>query len=229
MNKVAMFVPIAWAALSVVGFAKGEEARREGGREREVEAVKVVNSPSRPVPTQAQGTTTVAGDVNATLVGTPTVNVGALPSVTGSVTLDNTATHPVIVQKRDEPARQPFQHEAFFEITSPGFGNSDTFQVPSNKQLVLEYASFSSNIATGANQIVAFSITNTGGGQPGLFRFLPQASINSAVNSTSFIAERLVRIYCDQNTSVTVGVIRNTSNGSDAVGYTLSGYLVDVP
>src|SRR5262245_2747118 len=127
-----------------------------------VKDVIVANTAAHPIPTTVQGV--VAGSVEVT--NTPTVNVGSLPTVR--------------VQGRDEPARQPFQRFGSFEIQDPAFGGSDSFTVPNGKRLVLEYASIRSNILTGGNKIVSFSISNQGGGSIGGLGFVPQVTINSA-------------------------------------------------
>jgi len=177
-----------------------------------VKDVIVANTAAHPIPTTVQGV--VAGSVEVT--NTPSVNVASLPTV--------------LVQSRDEPARQPFQHFGSFQIQDPAFGGSDSFTVPNGKRLVLEYAAIRSNILTASpNKIVSFSISNQGGGSIGGFGFVPQTTINSAFDTTGFISAEQIRGYCDPGTSVTVSGIRNTGNGSDTVSYTLIGYLIDVP
>ena len=166
-----------------------------------VKDVIVANSPANPVPT--------------TVTNTPTVAVASLPTVT--------------VQDRDAPARQPFQHFASFQIEAPAFGGSDSFAVPAGKRLVIEYITFRSNILTGGNQIVSFSLGNQGGGSLGGFGFVPQTTIQSAVGTIGFIAHEQLRAYCDPGTDVTVSAIRNSSVGSDTVSYTVTGFLVDIP
>lgn len=158
---------------------------------------------------------TAANPVPTTVTNTPTVAVASLPTVT--------------VQDRDEPARQPFQHFGSFQIEAPAFGDSDSFAVPAGKRLVIEYITFRSNILTGGNQIVSFSLSNQGGGSIGGFGFVPQTTIQSAVSTTGFIAHEQLRAYCDPGTNVTVSAIRNSSVGSDTVSYTVTGFFVDIP
>jgi hypothetical protein len=80
-----------------------------------ITAVQVVNTPADPVPTAAQGTTLVGGNVAVT----------------------NDLTNPVGVRDADNPAKQPFQEQG-----SAAFVNSDIvnlfFTVPAGKQLVIE-------------------------------------------------------------------------------------------
>jgi hypothetical protein len=187
-----------------------------------VKDVIVANTAANPVPTTIQGSLpAISGNVavtntpNVAVTNTPTVNVASLPTV--------------LVQSRDEPARQPFQRFGSFQIEAPAFGGNDSFTVPAGKRLVIEYVSFRSNILTGANQIVSFSLGNQGGGSIGGFGFVPQTTIDSAVSTTGFIAHEPIRAYCDPGTSVTVTAIRNSTVGSDTVSYTLTGYFVDLP
>jgi len=56
--------------------------------------VTVTNSCANPLPTQAQGTTDVAGTVGAAESGAWNVNVGSLQPVSGSVTVNNTPSSP---------------------------------------------------------------------------------------------------------------------------------------
>jgi hypothetical protein len=95
-----------------------------------VRKVIVANDHANPVPT--------------TVTNTPTVAVASLPTV--------------VVQDRDEPARQPFQRPGSFQIHATASGGSDSFAVPAGKRLVIEYISLRSNIATGGNEIVSFSL-----------------------------------------------------------------------
>lgn len=101
--------------------------------------VKVINTPSNPVPTIAQGTTTVVGNVSVT------GNVGINPSA-NTVKVENSAT-PLLVQNVGAaPLRQPvvyFGSQALpagqFEITAPAF------TVPSGKRWVIEYINLEAN------------------------------------------------------------------------------------
>jgi hypothetical protein len=179
-----------------------------------VKDVIVANTAANPVPTTIQGTLpAISGNVAVT--NTPSVNVASLPTV--------------LVQSRDEPARQPFQRFGSFEIEAPAFGGNDSFTVPAGKRLVIEYVSFRSNILTGANQIVSFSLGNQGGGSIGGFGFVPQTTIDSAVSTTGYIAHESLRAYCDPGTNVSITAIRNSTVGSDTVSYTITGFFVNVP
>jgi len=139
------------------------------------------------------------------------------------------ATSATITRDSDAPARHPFQRFGYFSIDSPAWGASDSFTVPAGKELVIEYLSIRSNIVSGGNQIVTYSLTNTGMGGIGLFSYVPQTTIVSTFGTIGYLADRLVRIYCDPGSTVTVQALRNGSAGSDTVSYTLSGHLIDVP
>jgi len=179
-----------------------------------VKDVIVANTVANPVPTTIQGPLPAISG-NVTVTNTPSVNVASIPTV--------------IVQSRDEPARQPFQHFGSFEIQAPAFGGNDSFSVPAGKRLVIEYVSFRANILTGGNQIVSFSLSNQGGGSIGGFGFVPQTTIDSAVSTTGYIAHDQLRAYCDPGTNVSITAVRNSSVGSDTVSYTVTGFLVNLP
>jgi len=202
-------------ALALVVLAVGVNL---GGTGRVIaDAVKdviVANTAAHPVPVTLQGTLpAISGNVAVT--NTPTVNVASLPTV--------------IFQNRDEPARQPFQRFASFQMQAPATGAGDTFTVPAGKRLVIEYVSLRTNINTGANQVVSYSLSNQGGGSLGTFSFVPQPTIDSAIGTTGYIAHGQLRAYCDPGTNVTITAVRNSTNDSDTVNYTVSGYYVNVP
>jgi hypothetical protein len=106
------------------------------------EHVEVVNPPSHPVP--------VTGSVG--VAGTPTVNIGTIPSVNASI---------------QDPAK------SFFQINSPVNGNgtagtiATVLTVPTGKRGVLEALSISCNFPTGTGPTLAlvYSVYSVSGNQ----------------------------------------------------------------
>jgi len=90
------------------------------------QAVNVVNTTSNPVPTSAQGTTQVAGNVSASQSGAWSVGVS------------NTTSNPVPVQDMGESQRTPIRISGGVSIVNAVTGLSTMYQVPSNKVLVIE-------------------------------------------------------------------------------------------
>jgi len=207
-----------------------------------------VNAAEWGVPVQAQGTTDVAGSVSVTntpnvnVANTPSVNVANTPNVnvanTPSVNIANTptvtlsgnsqviltnglGTAPLLVRDADHPARRIFQHS--------GPAGNDSFTVPDGKVLVIEWVSFdtpNTNNLGGAQ--VLYQIRNVAGGQSGLFSYKSDAP-SSAASSLDFVANQQVRIYCDPGSTVSVTSRVPFSNNNAVGGYTISGYVVDVP
>ena len=61
----------------------------------------------------------------------------------------NTSAQPVLVRDVDNPARQPFQATVFISISDGVPAGSALLDVPSGRQLVIEYVSASVQLPTG--------------------------------------------------------------------------------
>jgi hypothetical protein len=182
--------------------------------------VKVANTSADPVPTLAQGTTTVAGTVQAQqsgswdvgITGTPTFQVG------------NVANNPVPGRDVDNPARQPFT-----KVVT----DSNSFAVPSGKRLVIEYVSGGGFISTGQKFLeVGFLFTALiDGDRAGVqHHFVPvfTGTQNTGMNQFDVYAvSQQTRIYVEPG-GLVQGFLEKTS-GVAGVSFTVSGYLVDVP
>jgi hypothetical protein len=143
--------------------------------------VTVANGGSHPVPTQAQGTTNVAGTLAATQSGTWTVNVASTPPVTGSVAVNSLPPVTGSVSVSNDPANPlsvigaaPAQTLwAFKELDSDDSGDPNRataaiFTVPAGKIAVIETVS-AGITSNDPNQIpelevYAFDGTTTYGG-----------------------------------------------------------------
>ena len=195
--------------------------------------VSVVNTAANPVPTQAQGTTNIAGNVSVT--NTPTVNLasGSTVSVTNtptvnlasgaSVSISNTTANPVLVRSVDDAVRQIFQKQMQINMAAGEFGKNASFFVPAGKRLVIEHVSAAGfddgdqhlqfEVDTNVNGEFAshFLVTERQGGHP-FFRVSQQ-----------------LRVYADPGTQVQVVVLRPTNTTSAVAAMTISGYYVDLP
>jgi hypothetical protein len=182
--------------------------------------VKVANTSADPVPTLAQGTTTVAGTVQAQqsgswdvgITGTPTFQVG------------NVANNPVLGRDVDNPARQPFTNVV---------SDNHSFTVPPGKRLVIEYVSGGGFISTGQKFLeVGFLFTALiDGDRAGVqHHFVPvfTGTQNTGTNLFDIYAvSQQTRIYVEPG-GLVEGFLEKTS-GVAGVSFTVSGYLVDVP
>jgi hypothetical protein len=172
--------------------------------------VVVVNTASNPVPTAAQGTTQVAGNVGASQVGTWTVGI------------TNT----------ENPARQPFHARGTFSMGSGEPDQSTTVNVPAGKRFVFEHVSAFLGVPDG--QKVLFSV---GGRVNGALQFHSLVAQEQGVfpavlglgAKATFVASESLRFYADPGTQVSMTVARTSTDGTAAGEMDISGHLVDIP
>ncbi len=138
-----------------------------------------------------------------------------------TVKLDPTST----VSVRDDAARQAVQKAFTFSIAVGLMTDFETFPVPADKILVIEYLSCSAILPIG--QFLYAELTTTAGGTGGLHTFVPAPSfLNGAF--PHFILSVPTRLYADPGTTVRLNVVRTAALGSISdFPCTLSGYYVD--
>jgi hypothetical protein len=175
--------------------------------------VRVINTTAEPVPTAAQGTTTIAGSVSVT--NTPNVNVG------------NSASAPIpIVDMND--GRQPFQASTF--VVHPNGTNVDTMNVatiPAGKRLVIEFISVSAQVPPGQHLELA-TVQTLAGGHGAAHQLLIQAQPDAVIGDDIYRAVQELRLYADPGSTVQVLVRRNSGLGQATFGVTISGYFVNL-
>src|SRR5262245_42668398 len=153
--KSYIFAAIGFAVLVVLAGAVGSKASPPAT----AQDVKVVNTAASPVPTQAQGTTNIAGSVeaqqsgiwNVGIAGTPTIQVG------------NSQAQPIPVLDTLQAAREPVMIELGYSLTP--FGNSlvsDEYILPSGKRLVVEQAYLLVGLGAGGEAIAYLRVYNQG-------------------------------------------------------------------
>lgn len=175
--------------------------------------VNVVNTTSNPVPTQAVGTTTVAGNVS--VVNQPTVKVG------------NTVAAPVAVRDVDNPARHPFTFFATFSKSGGNFISDNQIAVPSGKRLVIETITLQAWVPAGQKLLAQINMVGGGTFAQHNIVLTPQGGFDFNLLDY-FAATETVRLYADSGSAVPVNVTRNSSDSNLWGGsYTVSGYLVD--
>jgi hypothetical protein len=207
--------------------------------------VKVVNTATQPVPTQAQGTTNIAGTVqaqqsgawNVGISGTPDVNLASGASVGinpsgNTVQVGNTASAPVLVRDVDSPARQPFQDFNSIDLVAP-FGNTERvlFTVPTDKRLVIEFISLLALMPADQKSTVTLrTFINDGHPSTSFGKSFLVLTAQGTFNATDiYTASQPVRIYADPGTEVFFLVSRTSGTGSAQYQVCISGYFVDVP
>lgn len=194
----------------------------------ENQPVTVTNTPlpiTVATPLPVTGNVGISGTANVNITNT-TLPVTVQNPTTG-VTVNNGPTAPVPVENMDNPAYQPFQREIDWTNDPTQMGGSGSFIVPEGKRLVIEQ--ISAQIGLAAGQAWAFSVSTTVNNTTASHRFIvTQSPITSGGDyQIVYYVDRLVRIYADPGTTVTVDV-QNTLAGNGRGWSAVSGYLVDV-
>ena len=122
--------------------------------------VKVVNTGANPVPTQAQGTTNIAGVVQAQQASDWTVGITGTPTVQ----VANSQADPVPVRDTVQSARQPVMislGDALTPFVNSG-AYSDEYVLASGKRLVIEQAYLLIQTVAGSQTIAYIRVYNQG-------------------------------------------------------------------
>jgi hypothetical protein len=216
--------------------------------------VNVVNTPTNPVPTAAQGTTAVTGSVD--ISGTPTVSLaaGTTVGISGTptvglasnarVAINSAATVPVFVRSVDDAVRELFHMQTNMTLADGDIGTTAFFHVPDGKRLIIEHVSASGIIPAGQKlQLNLSTLVNNShqlGGSVQVTHFLvpqklgvgdPTSIGGSGASIEIFNVSQPTRIYADAdpaNTSIVFSAGRGVSTGTGSVSISISGYYVGV-
>jgi len=166
-------------------------------------SISVGNTPNVNIANAAvpvQGTVNVGNTANVNVANTPTVAVG------------NPATSPVLMRDTEQPARSPFQVGGNSPIDC---GPTGIFSVPSGKEAVIEYLSFSGEgfasgtppMAAGASVAIWTETANNNPfGGPAVshdIAVLLEGSSQSLGSPYShFVATQQLRLYADPGTVI---------------------------
>jgi hypothetical protein len=190
--------------------------------------VLVTNTTSQPVPTAAQGTTSVSGTVG--ISGTPTVGLAA-----GSqVAITNALTSPVPTRDVDGPAMQPFNYYATLDF-SPGFAaagalDPQPFTVPPGKRLIIEFVSAFAQVPGG--QHVIFGRIDTSQATANLIYLTMEhsATFFQAGNPVEgFVSTHPIFTVLEPNTQVSPTAARDSGTGAGFLQVHIAGHYVDIP
>ena len=176
--------------------------------------VNVVNTPDNPVPTSAQGTTAIAGNVG--INGTPTVNLAAGTTVG----VNNT----VAVRTVDDQVRDVFQKTVSFDVE--GCGSHVIVPVPAGKRLVIEQVSAGGIDNAPEPRFLRFELSTFVDGEQGQ-HFLH--STTEGASGAVFGASQHVRIYAEPSHIVLAVAREYCGNGSGisaSATFSISGYVV---
>jgi hypothetical protein len=178
-----------------------------------VAQVFVTNDAANPVPTAAQGTTTVGGTVSAQQSGVWKVDVNGT----------------TLVRDVDQAARNRYNGGQLLSSIQDGADSScasgfaGVFEVPAGKRLVIEYVSGTASALAG--QPLTMSLGLPGGVL--IYSFLPSKWAGDGTRDF-FVLSQATRLYADSG-PLTVCASRVGTNGSAPFNLTVSGHLVDFP
>ena len=198
------------------------------------QSVIVTNGAANPVPTVAQGTTTVAGTVR--IDGTPTVTLGSGSTVGISGPVQVAADAPLPV--RDVNHVTAYQAGYIFFLDDGELSKQGSATIPSGKTFVVEQASVQACLPTGQKLLDAIVTANTPQGSwsgapwggtyfPGQYQLDFTLRGPSPYNSCDvYGGTQPLRLYAD---AIQFNVGRSVNAFAGWVKIYLSGYLVDQP
>ena len=188
--------------------------------------VRVVNGTGQPVPTAAQGTTTVAGTVN--VGNTPNVNVANTPTVTLSSGSSIAVTNPPDNQGNPTPLATLEAIEVYGSHCALSFGGSDSgscafLPIPHGKQLVVQEFDALGRVETGNRPYeIALAGTITVG------NYFPYTFMVNTGGFDFLNTHQETRLYVLQGTRPQCFVAVPAASGG-IYSCNISGFLVDVP
>ena len=187
-------------------------------------AVVVVNTPSNPVPTAAQGTTPVevTNTASVTVANSAANPIPVVAQGTSAVEITNTT--PLAVRDADNPARQPFQGEASVAFPAGGDTINVFFTVPAGKRLVVEHVT--ATIAVSPGQHALMNVMTTANGNQAV-HFMSPTPQGEWIGFQVFGVSQPVRFYADAGTQVRLQANKNGTTGIGSATVSLSGHLVN--
>jgi len=188
--------------------------------------VQVVNTPAQPVPTAAQGTTAIQGEVSVTnFPATTSVNVTNSPTVI----VGNDTAAAVPVRDVESARKQPFAFLGSSVWIADAPNTQMFFNVPAGKRLVIEQVAVKAQVNGTAGQKVRVEVTTEVGGTFAMY-YMAGTDAGIAGLYEVFVASSQMRMYADPETHASVLVARSdTSAEAHVAVISVSGYLVDVP
>ena len=203
---------LVFVAASVVS---GPSRADSDDKKNKTEKVFVANTVKDPVPTIAQGTTQVTGNVG--IAGTPNVNIAGTPNV-------NIVSMPPVNVQVQAPA--PSNGVQFYEnINSDQNGSHASALIPAGKRLHITHLSANGYAAKGANLIVTFGI---GPYQSGVAINSQIPMINfGAYSSQDYFAGALTGTLDVEAGQRMICEIASNSNLAYNVSCNISGRLMD--
>ena len=159
--------------------------------------------------------------------------VNSLNGLTGQVMLaagSNITITPngdtlTIASSIQDPALSAFQAGISVSFTDGDENASDDMVVPANKRLVIEYVTVR---ARSSGFITLCSLRTSVNGTELHHNIIP-LFVGNEFGPNEFRTDKMVRLYADGGTNITLAATRTVPSGVGSVTFSLSGYLVDLP
>ena len=166
---------------------------------------------------------------SSTAAGAQHVPPAVPVSVTNPVTLNPATPNPVTIGNPTDIAKAAgIQHPYSTEVQCQATNQTvcvATFTAPSDQRLVLEYVGAHCGIAASA-QLASAAVTATNAGTSTSNFIGIHSVVAGAINSQT--VTRLMRIYVDAGTTVTVSFSLNSSTSANCAGG-IQGQAINVP
>lgn len=213
---VGVLILVGIATISKPHTGRGASGTGGSAPTSQTQNVNVVNTPS--VNAQQSGTWNVG------ISGTPVVGLDASNN---TVKIDSAA--PVLVRDVDNPARQSFQQNGNAIINDGSSTGFMTFNLPAQKQAVIEYVSLGVRLPTGQKVYqVQLDTSPFQNSSQIIHHYFGSTFEGTADGFDYFVTSQPTRLYSAAKTeSMRVLVFRNDSVGQGQVEVSISGYLLD--
>jgi len=200
--------------LSAISLSSGH---LKGAARSQPLAVQVVNATTSPIPTRAQGTTTVAGTVAVSSVPAVQIAADQVVGIAGEPTVHIDANN--IVPVKLKQGRTPIIVTKQLSMATGTGDNFNSYGVPSGKRLIITSMFGIGRMSAGD------VIANAQIGQVPMHFSTPIADYASIYNSDAY---EQCDISYEENTGITFFAGRNTTAGNLVLTMGFSGYLEDM-
>jgi hypothetical protein len=209
MNRLKNYLLAAFGIL-LVAFALSVTGAGRAVAQSTFSLVKIINSTSEPVPT--------------TVNNSPTVKLAS----NAAVTVNNGESSPVLTRNVNDGVT-PFHQAIIGSFPTGSFSGSAIIPVPDGKRLVIEYVSAHVPLPTGQNlsQISVSTQIKETTVQHSLVRNEHGSHLSTSTNL--FTVGQSLRLYADGGTPIIFSLARNANTDSSGYGFTVSGYLINLP
>ena len=204
--------------------------------------VRVINTSSEPVPASIVGTPTVnVGNSPAVAIASmPSVTIGGTPTVglaqgANAVVVENDAFSPVMVRDADAALRTPYKTSMPGVISDhQADGFMTVLTVPAGKRFVLEGISGAAALPAGQKALMRISLHDFGVGQNATFvmPMVHQGFISGAGSfgaAEAYAGSEHIKVVMHASGTIEVHAYRDSTTGHGEFDVMVAGYFEDEP